>query len=158
MSKPIALFVELQIADKFKYVSELTEKFYNNNLSVAVYVTQNSDLSKLDTFLWTWKKESFIPHMIFTGGENINNEVLLCSQEDTLPQTDVLIMFDPVPVEKLHNYKMSIDFAETYHAEKKIESRKRYKILRDSDQFQLSFTKLGAILAKQEIKLASINS
>lgn len=154
MAKPIVLFIELKIAAKSKYVCEITEKLFLNNISTSIYAVGNV-ANKIDSLLWTWKQESFIPHKICDANEAVNGQILICDSISNLPLTQALILHDPLSLEVFKNYQLIVDFAEVYHAEKKTDSRKRFKQLRDSAEFDVHFTHLGALLSKESIKLNS---
>ena len=152
MTKPIVLFIELKIAAKSKYVCEITEKLFQSHISTSIYV--EGDFTKqIDNMLWTWKQESFIPHKICDTTDAVNGQILICDSLSNLPATQALILHDPLPLDVLKKYQLIIDFAEIYHGEKKKDSRARFKQLRDSDEFDIHFTHLGALLSREIIKL-----
>lgn len=153
MHKPYVVFIELKIASKNRYTCDIAEKLYDNGISVTIFTNDTRSATQLDDLLWTWKQESFVPHSVVQQKENASDPVLITHETEKLPQTDALILYDPLPREALADYKLILDFAEIYHSEKKLESRKRYKILRDSGKFELHFTQLGTILAKKSISL-----
>lgn len=152
MDKPVVLFVELKIAAKIKYICEIAEKLFLNNIPISIY--SKNDLPQIDNQLWTWKQESFIPHRILKAGISKAVEpVLLFNDFENPPDTEAIILSDPLSFEYLQRYKLVVDFAEVYHSEKKLESRKRFKNMRDSKKFDIHFTQLGAILARKTISL-----
>ena len=156
MKKPIVLFIELKIASKNKYVCEITEKLFDNNISVTIYASTSNTVELLNNLLWTWKQDSFIPHAILNTNltpSDSPSQTLLTSSRENLPETEALILYDPLPLDDLNRFKMIIDFAEVYHSEKKIESRERYKEMRDLDTFDLHFTQLGTVLSKKSISI-----
>ena len=147
MKKPV-IFVELKIASKERYTCDIAEKLFNSSKTLTIYCRDAAVLSKLDGLLWTWKQESFIPHKIFEPANGEAEAVLLTSNANNLPLTDVIILFDPLDSTKLKQYTVIIDFAEVYHAEKKIESRQRFKQMRDSGLYDMHFMQLGAFLSR----------
>lgn len=152
MEKPIVLFIELKIASKNKYICEIVEKIYNNNISLNIYA-EGKNASQLDNLLWTWKQESFIPHKINENNPTSDEKVIISNSIENLHAAQALVLHDPLPIDLLQKYKLIIDFAEIYHSDKKIESRKRFKELRDSNKFDIHFTHLGAFLSKKHINL-----
>ena len=152
MGKPIVLFVELKISAKNRYICEITEKLFHSNIAVSIYSKSSS--SQIDTHLWTWKQESFIPHQVLTSDNaEISESVLILNNSQNLPDTEAIILVEPLPFDDLQKFRLIIDFAEVFHSEKKMESRQRYKKMRDSGNFDIHFTQLGAILAKKDISL-----
>jgi len=152
MKKPLVIFIELKIASKNRCICDIVEKLYENNITITIYTEDNKNANQLDDLLWTWKQDSFIPHVIAGSGNDLNDVTILFSSE-SMPETQAIVLTDPLPAEKLISYDMIIDFAEIYHSDKKQASRNRYKELRDSGKFDLYFMQLGAFLAKQKISL-----
>lgn len=157
MHKPVVLFIELKIASKNRYICDITEKFFQNNIDVNIYAHEE-DAAQLDNLLWTWKQESFIPHTLNTNPAISGEYVVISNSEDNLYPCSALILHDPLPIDSIQKYPLIVDFAEIYHSDKKRESRKRFKELRDSGQFDIHFTQLGAILSRQSINLGKINN
>jgi len=153
MAKPVVVFIELKIASKNRYVCDIIEKLYDNGLTVLIYAEDSKSISQLNDQLWTWKQETFIPHAIFNSDDSDPEPVLLTDSENNLPKTQVLVLYDPLPQEKLSAYSLIFDFAELYHSEKKQQSRERFKKLSSNAEFDLHFTQLGAILSKKTISL-----
>jgi DNA polymerase-3 subunit chi len=155
MAKPIVLFIELKIAAKNRYVCDITEKLFQNNISVTIFA-EGKNASQLDNLLWTWKQESFIPHTISQSDKAVNGEVLIASSTDHLASTDAIILHDSLSPDVLQQYKLIIDFAEIYHSDKKVASRQRFKEMRDSNNFDIHFTQLGALLSRKNIDLSRV--
>ena len=155
MAKPVVLFVELKIALKNKYICEIAEKLFQNHITVAIFA-EGKNAAQLDNLLWTWKQESFIPHSINTGNGPQNDHVLICTSADELSPAQTIILYDPLPLTAINTYSLIIDFAEIYHSDKKLESRKRFKEMRDSANFDMHYTQLGAILSKKSIDINSL--
>ena len=95
-------------------------------------------------------------HRINGDNNGTNEQVLISNSIENLHSTQALILHDPLPIDILQKYKLIIDFAEIYHSDKKVESRKRFKELRESNNFDIHFTHLGAILSKEHINLDKI--
>jgi len=155
MAKPIVLFIELKIASKSKYVCEIAEKLFQNNITLSIFAEAKSAV-QIDNLLWTWKQDSFIPHQIYNGSSAGDSPVLICDSADNLSSTQALVLFDPLPMKALTNFNLIIDFAEIYHADKKVQSRQRFKEMRDSSNFDIHFTHLGALLSKKSIDLNGV--
>ena len=105
MAKPIVLFIELKIVSKNKYVCEIAEKLFQNNISTNIFAEGESAL-QIDKVLWTWKQESFIPHQINDGNSSVNGHVLISSSPENLSPTQAIILHDPLPLEALKSYNL----------------------------------------------------
>jgi len=140
-------FIELNVQNKFRHTCDIIENFYEKHIPTTVYVSDNKNASNLDRQLWTWKQESFIPHIILNSHANSSDESIIITSNETFPAvTEALILFDPYFSDKFNQYKYIIDFAEVYHPDKLKLSRERYKKLKNLGQYNLEFLKLGAFL------------
>ena len=147
MSKTKIYFIELQIRNKVKLVCDLVEKLYNDKLTTAIYCQNKGQANLLDKSLWTWKQETFIPHLILTEAkEKIDEPAVIAFDKTILPKYDVLVLFNHLPYDMFGSFKCVIDFAEVYDKDKLRDSRSRYKTIRDTDKFHLEFIKFGAFL------------
>lgn len=147
MDKTKVIFIDLAISNKQKYVCDIVEKLFNDDKKTAVYVKDSKDADTLDRLLWVWKQDTFIPHIIAEEMiEELEDPVVIIKNKEILPKTEALVLFDPLPIDYFNLYKIVIDFAEVYSPQKAQESRKRYKQVRDADNYDLKFIKLGEFL------------
>ncbi len=147
MDKTKVIFIDLAISNKQKYVCDIVEKLFNDEKKTAVYVKDSKDADTLDRLLWVWKQDTFIPHIIAEEMiEELEDPVVIIKNKDILPKTEALVLFDPLPIDYFDLYKIVIDFAEVYSPQKTKESRTRYKQVRDADNYDLKFIKLGEFL------------
>lgn len=147
MDKTKVIFIDLAISNKQKYVCDIVEKLFNDDKKTAVYVKDSKDADTLDRLLWVWKQDTFIPHIIAEEMiEELEDPVVIIKNKDILPKTEALVLFDPLPIDYFDLYKIVIDFAEVYSPQKTKESRTRYKQVRDADNYDLKFIKLGEFL------------
>ncbi len=147
MAKTNVFFIELPNSNKLKFVCDITEFFYNQKHSLAIYVHDQKSAIQIDQLLWTWKQDSFIPHS--RSAEQDNTPVTIYTSGDEFIDTDILIQFDPIHPDKLPRFSYVIDFAELYDKTRLNDSRRRFKELRDSDNYEIEFLKLGAFLNKK---------
>jgi len=149
MARTRIIFVELAVPNKMKYVCDIVEKLYGSAKSIHVFAA-DSAAGRLDSYLWTWKQDSFIPHLLLSDADQAVSERVLISGASNFPQNkEVLLLYDPLEPEQFDGYSLVIDFAETYSAEKRQQSRDRFKTIRDSGKYDLEFIKLGAFLSKK---------
>ncbi len=150
MSRSKFFFIELAVDNKLKYVCDIAEKLYQSGKRIQIYAGSPADAKRIDEYLWTWKQETFIPHILCSKlTEKISDPVIVTTDADSSVQADVLIEFDPLNTQIFTNYKLIIDFAETYNSQKLQKSRDRYRLVRDSKQFDLEFTRLGTFLGTE---------
>ena len=147
MASSTIFFIELNVPNKFRHTCDIIENFYEKNIPTTVYVNDNKNASNLDRQLWVWKQESFIPHIFLNSFTDLPDESIIITSNDNFPiLTDALILFDPYYSDSFSQYKYIIDFAEIYHPAKLKISRERYKKLKNLEQYNLEFFKLGAFL------------
>ena len=147
MDKTKVIFIDLAISNKQKYVCDIVEKLFNDGKNTAVYVKDSKDADTLDRLLWVWKQDTFIPHIIAEEMiEELEEPVVIIKNKEILPKTEALVLFDSLPIDYFNLYKIVIDFAEVYSPQKTKESRTRYKQVRDADNYDLKFIKLGEFL------------
>ena len=141
------VFIELPVTNKARYICQITEKYFMAGKRILIYVKNESEARTLDRALWTWKEDSFIPH-VFAGNPDLfpDDPVLLTDQPVYDPSFFVIILYDPLPPDQFEKYDNVIDFAETYDAVKLQESRSRYKKIKEASDLNLSFIKLGSFL------------
>ncbi len=146
-------FLELSIANKAKYICDISEGLYEKGKTVTIFIQEGAELAKIDDRLWTWKQESFLPHIIQATDQAVTEPIVLSNNSKQLPAADFLILHDPLPVNMIGSFGNIIDFAETYHPERLTQSRLRYKTYRD-EGIELEFLPLGAFLSRKDSELA----
>lgn len=150
MQKIKVYFIDLSISNKTRHTCDIVEKLYEQGFSVTVFTKDSSQKHTLDRMLWTWKQESFIPHTTEIDPDSDTDEAVLLTEQEDLPvRTDAVVLYDPLPPEKLHKYQLVVDFAEVYDKARLQKSRQRFKQLRDIGEFELEYLKLGEFLGKE---------
>jgi DNA polymerase-3 subunit chi len=140
-------FLELKIANKDRVICDVLEILYEQGQRTLVYAKDRKHTQLLNNLLWTWKQDSFIPHVLIEDRTEDPIEPVILT--NTLPinvRADVLMLYDSLPADDLIAFPSVIDFAEIYHPEKLSQSRARYKMLRSDNRFNLEFTPLGVFL------------
>ncbi len=154
MEKASVIFIDLSISNKIKYICDIVEKLYDNDVAVTIYTGEKHTAQNIDRQLWIWKQESFIPHTISDLPERAKDEsVIITTNPDIESGGGALILYDPLPMEKFETYTLVIDFAEVYSSDLLQKSRQRFKAIRDSERYRLEYKKLGAFLNSIQNKL-----
>ena len=126
------VFIVLTSDVKSRIVCELAEKCYLSDKRVVIYSKQVEECKKIDTLLWTWKQNSFIPHIYIDELSAAHREpIIVTTKINTLEDYDTLILMDPLPLKDISQFGLVIDFAEKYDSHALAESRERFKIYRD---------------------------
>ena len=126
-------FVRLDRREKAPQVCRWAEKFFNEGLRVLIRVEDDTQAQALDRYLWTWDKGAFVPHCCDDGSSNVSDEaVVITTAEHNSNEATALIMAHPCSVEFLRDFKVAVDFAEMYDPALTEESRRRFRLFRDS--------------------------
>ncbi len=126
----LAQFVEITREDrKIKQVCLWVKRCYENGKTVAIRVKDGHSAGYVDSLLWTFDDEVFIPHTIVDHRSGPAMEpALICTCGSAPPVMDVLIEAaggDPSP--GFEKFMHIIDFADLYDDELRSYSRRRYK-------------------------------
>ena len=128
------IFIVLNSAVKSRIVCDLAEKCYLDNQRLVIYTSSEEECKKIDSLLWTWKQQSFVPHICLDSLSNSEHEpIVLATNIDSSADYDTLLMVDPLPMETVKQFSTVIDFAEKYDSQGIELSRKRYKIYKDQN-------------------------
>jgi DNA polymerase-3 subunit chi len=79
------------IEERLHFAIRLTEKAWQQNCSVVLLVADTTTAEILDTQLWQFKPESFVPH----SQVDTDAPVVITTNPDLLPLRDLLINLGP---------------------------------------------------------------
>lgn len=128
MTQRHAEFVRLRKPEKARHLFELAAEFYQAGQRVLILVADNDQGIKLDHFLWTWKRDAFLPHAFDNGAvECLGDPIVISVAERNANASRVVILGSPASLNFLRQFDTIIDFAETYDDELAAESRQRYR-------------------------------
>lgn len=128
MSPRYAEFISLRKPERARHLYELAAEFYTAGHRVLILVADDDQGIKLDHFLWTWKRDSFLPHAFDNGAvECLGDPIVIASAERNANASRVVILGRPASLNFLRQFDFVIDFAELYDDEMAAASRKRYR-------------------------------
>lgn len=128
MTQRHAEFVRLRKPERARHLFELAAQFYNAGQRVVILVADDDQGIKLDHFLWTWKRDSFLPHAFDNGAiECLGDPIVITAAERNANASRVAILGRPASLNFLRQFDTTIDFAETYDDELAAASRLRYR-------------------------------
>lgn len=123
-----AEFVRLRKPERARHLFELAAEFYYAGQRVLILVTDDDQGIKLDHFLWTWKRDSFLPHAFDNGAvECLGEPIVIASAERNANASRVVILGRPASLNFLRQFDTIVDFAETYDDNLAAASRQRYR-------------------------------
>ena len=140
------VFIVLNSAVKSRIVCDLAEKCFLNNQRLVIYTNSEDECKKIDSLLWTWKQQSFIPHICLDSLSKSQSEpIVLTTNIESPADYDTLLLVDPLPLETVNQFSTVIEFAEKYDSQGIELSRKRYKQYKDQN-FNISTLQPGEFL------------
>jgi DNA polymerase-3 subunit chi len=125
----VAEFTELSSpAQRLPAVYALVEKHYERGEAVCIVAADPDTADELDSFLWTYRQNSFIPHVrLELAREPVIEPVLIVGAEPGNVTADVLIILSgPGGPECMECCKHLYDFAPTYDESLRLEARERF--------------------------------
>lgn len=128
------VFIVLNSAVKSRIVCDLAEKCYLDKQRMVIYTKSEEECKIIDSLLWTWKQQSFVPHKYLDSLSNPQNEpIVLTTNIESAAGYDTVLLVDPLPIEIVSQFSKVIDFAEKYDSQGIELSRKRYKLYKDQN-------------------------
>ena len=128
------VFIVLNSAVKSRIVCDLAEKCYLNKQRIVIYTKSEEECEIIDSLLWTWKQQSFVPHKYLDRLSKSQNEpIVLTTNIESAAGYDTVLLVDPLPMEIISQFSKVIDFAEKYDSQGIELSRKRYKLYKDQN-------------------------
>ena len=128
-----AEFVRLRKPERARHLFELASEFYSAGHRVLILVADDDQGIKLDHFLWTWKRDSFLPHAFDNGAvECLGEPIVIAAAERNANASRVVILGRPSALNFLRQFDIVIDFAETYDDDLAAASRKRYRAYQEA--------------------------
>jgi len=138
MSTPksrVAEFVELKSPDdRLPTLFTLVERHYELGETVLIYTSDPADAERLDTFLWTCRQGSFIPHVrLDEAQEPIIEPVLIAVSEPLETAADALIVAaaEELPA-GFERFAHAYDFAPIYDEARRTAARRRYAAFQET--------------------------
>ena len=84
----------LNVSDPLLYTCRLVRKAYTRGCKVVCYTTHAATLTALDTMLWTFAEDSFLPH-VRTGHLGVDHTpIVLTDKEDDVRHYELLVNLD----------------------------------------------------------------
>jgi DNA polymerase-3 subunit chi len=126
-------FIKLSRPEKAKHLCGLAEEFFQAGHKVLITVVDDNQGVTLDRFMWTWKKDAFVPHVYDNGTLDCLDEPVIIETGERNPHgASVLIMGNPCSLSFIRQFERVIDFAEVYDDDFASAARKRFASFRDA--------------------------
>jgi len=122
------------------FACELLEKAYLENQRAYVHTPSNPEAERLDTLLWTYRDDSFLPHQIWSP-QNLDCPILIGANRDYAADTrDLLINLDMAVPAFYKQFKRVIEIIFNDASVQQL-GRERFKQYR-ADQCEINTHKL----------------
>ncbi len=131
MSLPPVFFVRLERQEKALHIGRLTERHFDRSQRILIVVVNDDMAASLDRYLWTWKKDSFLPHAVqHSINEPCDEAIVISTREHNSNNADVLICATPCSSSFFQDFQVIYDFAETYDVQLADAARERFRSYR----------------------------
>ncbi len=141
-----AIFYQLKSPVRDLCVCHFAEMYYEQGKKVFIIVDTEGRAESLDRVLWTFKQSSFIPHEIIDElSADIEVPVVISALTAKNYEADILIVAKNVLDESeafLTSFDQVIDFADQTDESSTLQSRERYRVLKDAGFTMEYFDKL----------------
>ncbi len=104
-------FYNIESRDFLKDISLLIEKLFRQGIKVLIFCPDDSIARLLDDFLWTFKEESFIPHIVVDKNYNHLETIIISKDKLNVESFKTLIVFKGSSVDSAFCNK----FEKTYY-------------------------------------------
>lgn len=99
--------------------------------TLVIRVADLQQAQSLDRFLWTWKKDSFLPHCLDEPSQTeIDEPIVIVTGERNPNGATTLIMGAPCSLAFIDSFTQVFDFAELYDDELAQAARQRFRSYR----------------------------
>ncbi len=92
-----------------KLLPRLLEKILQEGSNISFLFKNIEVLQYMDDFLWTYKKESFIPHSTDDSMYYNSQPILLSLKDENINNADVLVTIEGFLTENINKYMKIID-------------------------------------------------
>ena len=130
---PIIDFYILEQATKpssLRFACQLIEKAYQNQQQIYIHTASKDEASQLDTLLWTYRDDSFLPHHLYVPNDDLPPAIQIGYEEAPAHHQDTCFnLSQEVPVfYKQFNRVIEIVFSDPHVQQL---ARERYRYYRD---------------------------
>ena len=116
--------------DRFQLACRLTEKAWSAGHRVCINTETEEDAAHIDTLLWTFNDQSFIPHDRLQNASAETTPVVIASQLDKTDEHDVLINLASTIPDCFSQFERLLEPVDK-DEQTRAASRERYRYYRD---------------------------
>lgn len=127
------LFYHLQAQPLDEVLPGLLERSLSRNWRVVVQSGMPERLPDLDTLLWSYRDESFLPHGLASDGSADQQPILLTSEPDNLNAANVRFLVHDASLPEDMNYQRVVLMFDGTDQFAVTNARQHWKSLKDTD-------------------------
>lgn len=122
------LFVRLEQRDKARHLCRLAEDHFACGRRILIKAEDPDQALTLDRYLWAWKKDSFLPHVVADSkAGDISEPIVITVAEVNPNNAQVLLCGHPCSPSFAAGFQWVYDFAELYDPVLADLSRQRFR-------------------------------
>ena len=117
-------------ASRLQFACRLTEKAYNQKNRIYAHTSSQTEATKLDEMLWTFKEGSFIPHQSLNDSNDERTPVSIGTPERWENEGELLINLSEAAPTFSTNYTRVVEIIDGQETSRQA-GRKRFKQYRE---------------------------
>ncbi len=102
------LFYHLMAKPVQDVLPDLLRKSLSRNWNVVIHGTDEERIKALNTYLWTYQDDSFLPHSMKGEGEAMDHPIWLTDEDDNPNQAAIRFLIDGAKTAYTENYERVI--------------------------------------------------
>lgn len=114
-----------------KTLGKLLEKVYDAKMNAVVLADTQEQVEELNTFLWSFNREGFLPHGTAKEGLASLQPIWLTTQYENPNQASILLTLKSKALENFKNFKRCLDFFNGHDDDAVKQARTRWKLYKD---------------------------
>lgn len=126
--------------ERWRYACQVLEKAYQHGLSVYVLTASPSEAEALNTLLWEFKPDSFIPHVL--ANDSVEAPIRIGHTMPASLTCDAVMNLSDQPITGLESITRAFEVV-SHATESVAAARQRFKLYR-SHGFTLNTHKIGS--------------
>jgi DNA polymerase III subunit chi len=126
------LFYHLERQPLEKVLPTLVEKTYERGWRAVIQAGSKERVEALDTLLWTYKEEGFLPHGTRQDGDAAEQPVYLTTEPENPNQATVRFLVDGAEAGELKDYERVVFIFDGHDPEALGEARAQWKAAKDA--------------------------
>lgn len=125
-------FYHLQKQTLDQALPQILEKAFKADNRIVVRMADDKEIERMNTLLWTYKPEVFLPHGSKKNGQADKQPIWLTDKDENPNQADVLVLTQSAETEDIGTYKLCCEMLDGRNEESVANARKRWKIYQDA--------------------------